>query len=89
MTSDRAYYVSGGSRYHSSRYCPRLKNRDDVREGKGGRTTPCSQCLELAGVEDRYRQMRQERDELTRKIEEFERALRKMTTFGVHSLETD
>ena len=85
MTSDRAYYVSGGSRYHPSRNCPRLRNRDDVREGKGDRTTPCLQCLKLAGIEDGYRELKKERDELARKrdklarqIEEFEKALRKM-----------
>jgi len=77
MTNDRAYYVSGGSRYHLSRNCPRLKNRDDVHEGKGGRAAACSQCLELAGIEDDYRELTTKRDELTRKIEKFEKALRK------------
>ena len=41
MSSARAWHVSGGGRYHASRHCPGLKNRDDVREGKGGRTKPC------------------------------------------------
>ena len=78
MVSDRAYYVSGGSRYHLSPNCLHLKNRGDVREGKGGRTTPCRQCQGLAGIEDGYRELMRQRDELTRKIAQFETALRKM-----------
>ncbi len=70
MSSARAWHVSGGGRYHASRHCPGLKNRDDVREGKGGRTKPCSRCLELAGIEDGYR-------ELANKIERFKEALKK------------